>query len=239
MINNKKILAIIPARGGSKRLPNKNVLIMNGKPLISWSIKAGLSSKYIDKVVVSTDDEKIKYISEIHDVDVINRPADLATDTATTFDAIEHTIKSISEKFDYIILLQATSPLRKTYHIDEAIELIDSKNADSIISVSEMEHSPLWSNTLPKDNSMKGFLRDDVKNKRSQELEPYYQLNGAIYISKTEILLKEKTFFIEENIFAYKMNKKYSIDIDEEIDFKIAEGIMEYINEEDNTLKNK
>lgn len=227
MINDKKILAIIPARGGSKRLPNKNILIMNGKPLINWSIRAAINSKYIDKIVISTDDKAIKYIANMSkNVDVIDRPAELATDTATTFDVIEHTINSINEQFDYVILLQATSPLRTNHHIDESIELIDFKKADSVVSVSEINHSQLWTNTLPDDNSMKGFFKEDIKYKKIQKLEPYYQLNGAIYISKTDILLKEKTYFIKDNIFAYKMKKKHSVDIDEEIDFKLAEEIM-------------
>ena len=230
MINNKKILAIIPARGGSKRLPRKNILEINGKPLISWSIEAGLNSKYIDKVIVSTDNEEIKKVSNVYNIEVIDRPSELATDTATTFDALEHAILSLKEKYDYILLLQATSPLRNTTHIDEAIEIINNKNSNSVVSVSEMDHSPLWSNTLPEDKSMKGFLREEVKSKRSQDLEPYYQLNGAIYICKTEVLLKEKTFFIEDNIFAYIMDKKYSADIDEKIDFKIAELIMKELD---------
>ena len=221
MYKDKTFLAIIPARGGSKRLPRKNVLKLNGQALISYTIKAGLDSKYIDKVIVTSDDEEILNISSSYGADTIKRPDYLATDTATSFDAIVHTIKNI-KYYDYIILLQATSPLRTSKHLDEAIKLLDEKNADAIVSVSEMEHSPLWSNLLPKDGSMSGFLRDEILNKRSQDLETYFRLNGAIYICKTNKLLKEKTFFLQENIYAYKMDKEDSIDIDEEIDFKIA-----------------
>ena len=221
MYKNKTFLAIIPARGGSKRLPRKNVLNLNGKPLIAYSIEAGLKSKYMDKVIVTSDDDEILTISERYGADTIKRPDELANDTATTFDAIKHTVDSC-ENYDYIVLLQATSPLRDEKLIDEAIELLESKNADAIVSVCEMDHSPLWSNTLGDSLSMKGFLRDDILNQRSQDLEKYYRLNGAIYICKIEKLLEEKSFFLKDSIFAYNMNRKSSIDIDEEIDFKIA-----------------
>lgn len=226
MYKNKTFLAIIPARGGSKRLPRKNVLDLCDKPLIAYTIEAALKSKYINKVIVSSDDEEILNISKKFGADIIKRPIDLANDTATTFDAIKHTIDNF-EKYDYIVLLQPTSPLRNEKHIDEAIELLENKKADAIVSVCEMEHSPLWSNTLPENGNMSSFLRDEILNKRSQDLEKYYRLNGAIYICKTENLLEEKSFFLKENIFAYVMDRKSSIDIDEEMDFKIAEVLME------------
>ncbi|WP_026808000.1 cytidylyltransferase domain-containing protein [Aliarcobacter lanthieri] len=224
MYKNKTFLAIVPARGGSKRLPRKNILDLCGKPLIAHTIEAGLKSNYIDKLVVSSDDNEILEISRKFGAETIKRPDELASDVATTFDAIKHTIENF-EKYDYVVLLQPTSPLRNEKHIDEAIELLEIKNADAIISVCEMDHSPLWSNTLPQDGSMKGFLRDEVLNKRSQDLEKYYRLNGAIYICKTEKLLENKSFLLRNNIFSYIMDRESSIDIDEEIDFKIAEVI--------------
>lgn len=226
MYKDKTFLAIIPARGGSKRLPRKNVLDLAGKPLIAWTIEAGLKSKYIDKVIVTSDDDEILSISQQYGAIAIKRPDELASDTATTFDAIKHTIDNV-EQYDYIILLQPTSPLRNDKHIDEAIELLETKNTDAVIGVCEMDHSPLWSNVLPHNGSMSNFLREEVLNKRSQDLEKYYRINGAIYICKTERLLKEKSFFLEDNIFAYKMDRKSSVDIDEEIDFYIAEAVIE------------
>ncbi len=226
MYKGKTFLAIIPARGGSKRLPRKNVLDLAGKPLIAWSIEAGLNSKYIDKVVVSSDDTEILAVSKEYNAETIIRPDELASDTATTFDAIKHTIENI-EQYDYIVLLQATSPLRNAKHIDAAIELLGSKNADAVVSVCEMDHSPLWSNILDESLSMQGFLRDEVLNKRSQDLEKYYRLNGAVYICKTEKFLEEKSFFLQENIYGFKMDRESSIDIDEAIDFKMAEIIKE------------
>ena len=224
---NKTFLAIIPARGGSKRLPRKNILDLCGKPLISWSIEAALKSKYISKVVVSSDDEEILNISSNFGADIIKRPYELANDTATTFDTVKHTIDNF-ENYDYIVLLQPTSPLRNEKHIDEAIELLEEKQADAIVSVCEMEHSPLWSNTLPQNGSMKNFLRKEILNKRSQDLEKYYRLNGAIYICKTDKLLENKGFFLKENIFSYIMDRKNSIDIDEEIDFFMAKEYIKY-----------
>lgn len=226
MFNNKTFLAIIPARGGSKRLARKNILDLCGQPLLAYSIKAGLKSKYIDKLVVSSDDDEILNVSKNYAAHIIKRPDELANDTATTFDALKHTIDNI-EKYDYIVLLQATSPLRNEKHIDEAIKLLESKNADAIISVCEVDHSPLWSNTLPENGDMKGFLKDEVLNKRSQDLETCYRLNGAIYICKTDKLLEDKTFFLKDNIFAYKMDRKSSIDIDDELDFKIARALLD------------
>ena len=225
---NKTFLAIIPARGGSKRLPRKNILDLCGKPLISWSIEAALKSKYISKVVVSSDDEEILNISSNFGADIIKRPYELANDTATTFDTVKHTIDNF-ENYDYIVLLQPTSPLRNEKHIDEAIELLEEKQADAIVSVCEMDHSPLWSNTLPEDGNMRGFLREEILNKRSQDLEKYYRLNGAVYICKTDKLLENKSFFLKDNIFAYIMDRKSSIDIDEEIDFLFAQRVIELI----------
>ncbi|MDC1038373.1 acylneuraminate cytidylyltransferase family protein, partial [Candidatus Marinimicrobia bacterium] len=206
MIDGKSILAVIPARRNSKRLPNKNILILVGKPLIAWSIEAGLKSKYIDKVVVSSDSNEILDISKKNGANIVKRPSELASDFAISFDAIKHTIDILDEKFDFVILLQPTSPLRKSEHIDEALELLINKKGYAVISVCETDHSPLWANKLSKDVSMVGFLKDETLNKRSQDLETYYRLNGAIYICKSEKLLEEKSFFLKENIYAYKMD---------------------------------
>ena len=221
MLKNKTFLAIIPARGGSKRLPRKNILNLCGKPLISWSIEAGLKSKYIDKVVVSSDDTEILNISNELKVQVIKRPDELASDTSTSFDAVKHAIDNL-ESYEYILLLQPTSPLRNENHIDKAIEILKEKNADAVISVCEMNHNPLWSNTLDDSLSMEGFISNNLLNNRSQDLKKYYRLNGAIYLCKTDKLLKEKSFFLKKNIFAYVMNSNNSIDIDTKEDFELA-----------------
>ena len=219
----KTFLAIIPARGGSKRLPRKNILPFNGKPLIQHTIKAGVQSKYIDTVLVSTDDVEIETVSKQINVKVIKRPDILGSDTATSFDVVKHAIENGDKEYDFIVLLQPTSPLRDFSHIDEAIDLLIEKKADAVISVNKMDHSPLWANTLPQDKSMKGFIKKELQNTRSQDIEDYYQLNGAIYICETKRLLAEKTFLFDDNIFAYEMDRVSSVDIDDAMDFKIAE----------------
>jgi CMP-N-acetylneuraminic acid synthetase len=223
----KKYLAIIPARAGSKRLPNKNILFLNGKPLIEWTIQAAKKSKYIDDIVVTSDSNKILEIANKYDIITLKRPKELATDSATTVDVIKHVLNEFN-KYEYIVLLQPTSPLRNEKHIDEAIEMLETKKADAVISVCEMEHSPLWSNTLPDDLSMRNFLKEEIKNKRSQDLDKYYRVNGAIYICKTDKFLQENTLFLKDNIFAYIMDRKNSVDIDDEVDFKLAEVLISY-----------
>lgn len=227
MYRNNNFLGIIPARGGSKRLPRKNILDLAGKPLIFWSIEAGKKSKYIDKVIVTSDDEEILNISEKFGAEVIKRPDKLASETATTIDVIRHTIDSLKKRYNFIVLLQPTSPLRNEKHIDEAIELLEAKNADAVVSVCEMDYSPIWSNTIPEDGDMSNFIREDIKNKRSQDLPKYFRLNGAIYICNTQKFLEQGSLFLKENIYAFVMDKKSSIDIDEEIDFKFAEFLIE------------
>ena len=232
MHQNKTFLAIIPARGGSKRLPRKNILDLSGRPMISWSIDAGLKSKYIDKVVVSSDDDEILDVAKKFKAETVKRPGELASDIATSNDVVKHALENI-EEHDYIVLLQPTSPLRNYKHIDEAIKLLEKKSADAIISVCKTDHSPLWSNTLQEDGEMGSFIKDDVIDKRSQDLNDYYRLNGAIYICKTDNFLKEETFFLKENIYAYIMDKESSIDIDEEIDLTIANVLASGIVDKD------
>ncbi|AJI46690.1 acylneuraminate cytidylyltransferase family protein [Francisella philomiragia] len=226
MISNPTFLAIIPARGGSKRLPRKNILPLMDKPLIAWTIEAAKKSKYINKIVVTSDDDEILNISKANGAEIIKRPDELATDTATSFDAIAHSIKSL-EKYDYVVLLQPTSPLRDQEDIDDAIELLLDKSANAIISVCEVDHSPEWCNTLPENTDMSNFLPKSISNKRSQDLSTYYRINGAIYICDSNMLLDNKGFFLSENIYAYIMPRKKSIDIDEQIDFEFAKVLIE------------
>ncbi|PIP98568.1 MAG: CMP-N-acetlyneuraminic acid synthetase [Shewanella sp. CG18_big_fil_WC_8_21_14_2_50_42_11] len=226
MLNGKTFLAVIPARGGSKRLPRKNVLDLAGKPLIAWTIEAAKQSKYIDHFLVSTDDEEIKTVSEQYGAEVLIRPGELATDTASSVDVVLQAIDAQNKQYHYVILLQPTSPLRTAQHIDEAIELLFEKNANAVISVCETDHSPLWTNTLPDDGNMDDFIREEVKGKRSQDLPTYYRLNGAVYIAKPQSVIKEKSFYPEKT-YSYVMGKSLSIDVDDEYDFVSAESIIE------------
>tara|TARA_B110000971_G_scaffold142216_1_gene145382 strand:- start:1931 stop:2620 length:690 start_codon:yes stop_codon:yes gene_type:complete len=222
----KKYLAVILARGGSKRLPRKNLRKLNGKPLIAHSILSSLKCQYLDEIIVSSDDKEILKVSQKYGAKIIKRPKYLASDKAKTFYAVKHVVEN-SSNFDYVVLLQPTSPFRNEKHIHDAINLLEKKNADAIVSVCKTEHNPLWSNILPKNFSMKGFLKNNILNKRSQDLKNYYRLNGAIYICKINSFLKEKSFFLQKKIYAFEMPQEDSIDIDTEFDFKMA---MNYIN---------
>lgn len=236
MYKKSRILAIIPARIGSKRLPKKNIKPLKGKPLVYWSISAALKSKYIDNVVVSTDSSEIAEISKEYGASVpFLRPKELAVDNIRGYYALKHTVnfykENLNQTYDYIISLQPTTPLRTANDIDEAIEYMFQKNADAIVSVCEVEHSMNWINTLPESFDMSSFLSEDVKCKRSQELEKHYRLNGAIYISRTDKLMENESFFLKENIFAYEMPSNRSIDIDNIIDLKLAEVLMDELKE--------
>lgn len=231
MYKNRSFLAIIPARGGSKRLANKNILNLRDKSMIAYSIEAGLNSKYIDEVVVSTDSEKIADISKEFGAKIpFTRPSELATDTATSFDVVKHTIEfykdNLKKEFDYLILLQPTSPLRDEKNIDDAIEFMFEKKADCVVSVCEAEHSPLLMNSLESDLSMNNFILKDVEKLRTQDLKRYFRINGAIYIVKVDKFLSEKSLFLKQNSFAFIMEREKSVDIDEEIDFKLAEFFL-------------
>lgn len=226
----KGALAVIPARSGSKRLPQKNVLELSGKPLIAWTIESAVNCALFDKVIVSTDSEIISDISRSYGADIpFIRPADLSSDISTSFDVVAHALNHYSrlgKEYETVTLLQPTSPLRTAAHIKDAFALFKEKKANSIISVCECEHSPLWSNTLGSDMSLDNFLEKGLLTMRSQELPQYYRLNGAIYISKTKSLIESESFFGGSGSYAYRMEANVSVDIDNLIDFQLAEVIM-------------
>ncbi len=225
MINNKKILAVITARAGSKRLPNKNILDLAGKPLIAWTIDEAKKSKYIDKLIVSTDSEEIRRISEQYGAKVpFLRPEELSNDTADSISVIKHAINFFNKEYDYVLLLQPTSPLRTVEDIDVPIEMLN-KETKAVVSVCETEHSPLWSNTLPEGLSMTNFIRPEIKNKRSQDLPKYYRLNGAIYIADINYFYQNNGF-IGDRTKAYIMSQQSSVDIDTDLDFELASLIL-------------
>jgi N-acylneuraminate cytidylyltransferase/CMP-N,N'-diacetyllegionaminic acid synthase len=231
MTNSKKVLAIIPARGGSKGLLWKNIKELCGKPLIAWTIEQAKSCSDIDRIVVSTDDREIAEVAKKYGAEVpFMRPAELASDTATTIDVIFHAINWLKEHEDYrpeyILLLQPTSPLRTREDIDGAIQMLKEKNAWAVVSVCETDHHPWWSNTLPENSNMKDFLRLEILNKRRQDLPVFYRLNGAIYLADTDYLY-ECNGFLGPDTFAYKMPKNRSVDIDSDVDFKLATLLLE------------
>ena len=231
MINGKKVLAIIPARGGSKGLPGKNIKELCGKPLIAWSIEHAKSCSDIDRIVVSTDDREIAEVAKKYGAEApFMRPAELANDTASTIDVIFHAINWLKKHEDYrqeyILLLQPTSPLRTIEDIEGAVQKLKDKGAQAVVSVCETDHHPWWSNILPEDGNMKDFLKPEILNKRRQDLPVFYRLNGAIYLADTDYLYKCNGF-LGPNTFAYKMPKSRSVDIDSDVDFKLAQLLLE------------
>ena len=228
MFNKEKVLAIIPARKGSKRLPFKNRLDLNGKPLISWTIESAIKSSYIDDIIISTDDEEIIKIANSYNINVpFKRPKILSNDHSTSLDVIFHAIKFLKNKnkiYDIIILLQPTSPLRDYIEIDSSFELLKNK-IESVVSVCETDHSNLWSNNLPKNHSLENFINPKYIGLRSQDLPKFYMLNGAIFLSRINYLKKNKSFFGKKSK-AFVMPRQKSIDIDSKIDFEICKILI-------------
>ena len=227
MYKNKKILALIPARGGSKGLPRKNIRLLYGKPLIAWSIEQAKESKFVDKVIVSTDDSEIAKISKEYGAEIpFIRPQELATDEIKCIDVILHAIDFMNkiDTYDIVLLLQPTSPLRIPKDIDNSIELLFEKKAKAIISVCETEHHPHQTNTLPDDGSMKDFRENENLNKNRQDFGKFYIDDGAIYLGFCTFLKKQRSFF-GEGAFAYVIPKDRAVDVDSEADFRIAEAL--------------
>lgn len=224
-----KNIAVIPARSGSKGLKDKNIRKLNGKPLLAYSIEAAQQSRKFDTIHVSTDSEHYAEIAREYGADVpFLRSAELASDTSSTWDAMRFVLKRYKElgkEFDTITVLQPTSPLRTAEDINGAFRLFEEKQANMISSVCEMEHSPLWSNTLPEDLSMKDFEDERVAFLPRQSLPVYYRENGAIYVMKTSHLFSGKNIY-KDGCYAYIMNAEHSVDIDRKMDFLVAEVWM-------------
>jgi CMP-N,N'-diacetyllegionaminic acid synthase len=227
MINHKTVLAIIPARGGSKGLPRKNILPVKDTPLIAWTITEAQKSKYIDHLILSSEDEEIIDVAKKWGCDVpFVRPQTLATDDASTMDVVFHTLETIEETYDYIVLLQPTSPRRQVIDIDKCLEICTSQNVPACVSMTETAKSPYWMYQLNDDCQIKPIISDDEFASRRQDLPKTYALNGAVYVAEWPWLLKNKTFLTKETT-AYIMPKERSIDIDTKLDFTIFKAIVE------------
>ena len=223
-----RILAFIPARSGSKGLRDKNIKPLCGKPLMAYTIEAAIESGLFSEVFVSTDSEQYADIARQYGADVpFLRSEDLASDTASTDDAIIEALEKFKERgneFDVICILQPTSPLRTAEDIKNAYQILVEKATVGVVSVCEPDHSPLWCNTIKSDGSIAEFLSRDLGQQR-QQLEKYYRLNGAIYMAYVEEYLKDD-FLYREGSYAYIMPRERSVDIDSELDFKYAEFLM-------------
>jgi CMP-N-acetylneuraminic acid synthetase len=228
----KKILAIIPARGGSKGVPRKNIRKINNVPLIGYTINAALKSNYLTDIVVSTDDPEIAEISKSFGAQVpFIRPKELASDDAESASVVEHALdfmeKDKSIKYDSILMLQPTSPLRTSKHIDDSIELLNSKECDSVVSITSVGgNHPLRMKCIV-DNELINYIDQGFWNMRPrQSLPDVYIRNGAIYLIRRD-LFKKKRQLIGKKCLGYIMSDDESINIDTLIDLKIAKLYLE------------
>lgn len=227
MNNQSPYIAVIPARGGSKRLPGKNLMMIAGKPLIAWTIEASIQSGVFDRVVVSTDSWEIAVLAAQFGAEVpFMRPEALALDNTPSIEVLIHAVNELQAgketHWTHLACLQPTSPLRTGENIREAVKLLEEKQADAIVSVCKSEHSPLWSNALPASLSLDGFIPENIQKTPSQQLPVYYRLNGAIYFCRIPRMIEERTLFLKTGACAYVMNRKDSIDIDDQVDFDLA-----------------
>jgi CMP-N,N'-diacetyllegionaminic acid synthase len=219
------ILAIIPARGGSKGIPRKNVIDVAGKPMIGYAIEAAKKSKYINKVVVSTDDKEIATVSKKFGAEVIDRPNEMAQDTSPVIPALQHALAKVKEKGftpDVMVLLQPTSPLRKTEDVDNALEIYLKNKPCSVVSVCEVPHG--LNIMYAVDNNKIRSVIEKKEEKLRQNVSKVYRLNGAVYVFEPALLAKGKVF--EEGTLAYIMPKERSIDVDDPADLTMAEALL-------------
>lgn len=224
-----KILVVIPARGGSKRLPRKNVLPLAGKPLICWTIEAALEAKLNARIMVTSDDEEILAIARQYKsrgVIAYKRPDELATDTASTADVLVDAVKAEKVKGHdpkTIVLLQPTSPLRNAEDILAALDVYRKGGCeDTVVTVCEVDHPTAWVGTIGEGSRFEGF---DFSGKRSQDYRKEYRLNGAVYVASTKHMITTSTIFTEY-LSVSVMPRVRSMDIDEKIDFYICEFLV-------------
>jgi CMP-N,N'-diacetyllegionaminic acid synthase len=233
MISDKKVIAIIPARGSSKGLPGKNIKVLCGKPLIVWTIEMALKSKFIDKLVVSTDSQQIADIAmEAGASAPFLRPAELANDKAPTIDVIDHTLDYFSSKkaqiFDYVVLLEPTSPLRENDDIDNMLLKLHegAESFDSIVSVGEVGEHPSIMKKLSGEK-IEPFCPELQMNTRRQDNQPAFFPYGVAYITKTKPLMAERTFYTQRCTY-YRIKRYQNYEIDDIYDFLCVENVMKH-----------
>jgi len=229
MINNKKILAIITARSGSKSIPKKNIVKVNGRPLIYYIIKAALSSKLLDEVIVSTDSLEIRRIAQRYKANVpFLRPKRLATDKSKSIDALIHGLKQMErinkEKYDYIICLQPTNPFLSCQDIDQSIKLAENKKADSVTSVYELIDFHPAKLKVISNGLLKDFSFREKEGSRRQDYPKLYKRNGGLYLIKRSVLLKNSLF--GKKTVPYIMPAEKSVDINDKFDLALARLLL-------------
>jgi CMP-N,N'-diacetyllegionaminic acid synthase len=230
------ILAVIPARGGSRGIPNKNIVPLAGRPLIEYTIRAARSAKLLDRTIVSTDSEAIAQVAKGLAAEVpFLRPERLARDETPGVDPIIHALEWIRDNDhylpEYVVVLQPTSPFRTSADIDAAVELARRDKADSVVSVAPAGEHPYWMKRMRADGTLSDLIPMTGGVHRRQELPPVYALNGAVYVARTEMLLFQRTLFPEPT-YGYVMPAERSIDIDTVWDLRIAEAILGQLPEQ-------
>lgn len=225
-----KSIAIIPARSGSKGLPDKNILDLNGKPLMYYTIKAAIDSNRFDEIMVSTDSEKYAEIARECGANVpFLRSEEMSNDSASSWDTVREVLegyKKIGKTFDYVVLLQPTSPLRDAKDINVLYETFEKNGARNAVTVTQVDHPVQWCFELGENGSMDKMAASPYSYMRRQDLEPYYRENGAIYLVDAHKIMDKTYNFYADNCIASIMPREKSIDIDTEIDFVIAKEYM-------------
>lgn len=226
MIEGKSVLALIPARGGSKGVPRKNVRDAGGRPLIAWTIEAGRNSAYVDRLVVSSDDQEIIETARQWGAEVpFIRPSELALDETPSIDVALHALDALGH-FDLLVLLQPTSPLRTGAQIDACIRMCLTSGASSAVSVAAVEQSPYWMYFVDTAGKMRRVLTPPAEVTRRQDLPGAYALNGAVYVVRTEALRVGRRFVFDDSV-AYEMPADASFDVDTELDLTIVKALIE------------
>lgn len=229
MYKDKVIVCVIPARGGSKGLPGKNIMALLGKPLIAYTIEQARNSKYIDRVVVSTENKEIADISRQYGAEApFIRPGGLATDESSIIDVLLHAVdwleKEEQYKFDIMVLLHATSPLRDSADIDKSIEMLVKKNAENVFSVAESQRNPYFNMVEMRRDGTVRLVKEGSFVTR-QSAPQVFDMNASIYVWWKDVLKKKKSVFMKRT-YIYVMPRERSVDIDDYLDFKIAEMLL-------------
>jgi len=224
-----RTIALILARGGSKGIPRKNIQVVGGKPLIAWTIEAARASRWVQRVILSTDDEEIAEIARAFGCEVpFLRPAELAQDDSTSFEACAHALRYLEKEGecpDYLVILQPTSPLRLAADIDGAVELISTRRAPALMGVCEATPHPYLARRILEDGTLRDFYSAPETEKRRQEHPPAYYVNGAVYVVEPATLLATGTFQ-PPGTLAFPMPPERSLDIDTLWDLSLADVIL-------------
>lgn len=227
MIDGRRILAVITARGGSKGLPGKNVRTLAGKPLVAWTVEAALGSRYIDRTVVSSDSDEILAVArDIDPQTPLRRPPELAGDVSAQEDAVLHAMDAVEAEngpYDYVTLLAPTNPLRDSADIDASIEYLHGHpSARSVMTVMPCEHSPLHAGVLPPDGSLANLMPEELRRKNRQELPTYHRISGSVCVAECAHFRAERSF-LTSAAYAVVTSNRNGLDIDSLPDFLLAE----------------